>query len=570
MRLGILLLLILAGATRPSAQEPNVRPLPDQARLVVVGREHPAERVMPAGKRWSAGPVTLYATEPGDLVCENPEDGSIAWRVPSTPGTRFEILAVGKTRACIRTWRREYMGSFDRVWPAEPMHLDIVDLSAGDPTTPVEISPPHGTVPAGRRGVVELWDVTADGDVFFCLSVHRTEVLPISERRLLGVRVTALDGVGPTVLWEKDLVPSALAPAADHFLRNTLPGRYGSTFIRPLTVAGPVLLVCSGSQQPLIALDLRTGEERWRLDALWEFERGYDSDAPASIILTRFGRDPDNFRRDMLRGDERRKERAEADERRRQELLRTSSLLAGPVWVPGETGKRIFVAVARGDRNWYPWTAACDVYEIDDAGNPVGLLRLPRPVRQDACRVHDGGITWGLCGGGLARILPTQRLPFVGRDPARDHAGRLAWYRETRTAEEFAERSGREGPWLSAGISLEDPIALDERIALFVAGRGWIETEGDLLYHFPLDALDIISGERIPLRLDVPLQAPLTPPTDNGTTWRDAGGARYRTHGAYGLRVSGLERMGRRIDVEISDALRNAWRIRFASVLEAR
>src|SRR5262249_48946204 len=125
-----------------------------------------------------------------------------------------------------------------------------------------------------------------------------------------------------------------------------------------LSWSGDHVLVCAGPVQPILCLAADTGKERFKLERVWEYDRGFIG---PSVWQHYIGR----FRLDQF---DEKKGQAEAkktfDERHR------CSLVAGPVVVPvagtadGEKGYRVFVAAARGPAAWYAdYVADCVVYE---------------------------------------------------------------------------------------------------------------------------------------------------------------------------------------------------------------
>jgi hypothetical protein len=151
--------------------------------------------------------------------------------------------------------------------------------------------------------------------------------------------------------------------------------------LRTLTLLGPVLVVAGGPTEPLVALDLKTGEERWRLERLWDFERGYVGPSMWQHHVGRFGQ--------FAPGDE--AEAAEALKQRRAEF--DASTVGQLAWGPfaiardgwrTESGLLVVATTApRGE--WPDQREQAWLYEISEHGQVVSVAPLPRRPLSSAC-----------------------------------------------------------------------------------------------------------------------------------------------------------------------------------------
>ena len=65
--------------------------------------------------------------------------------------------------------------------------------------------------------------------------------------------------------------------------------QYADSAIRHLTWLDDRLLVCAEAMQPILCLNGDTGSEIWRLERLWEFQRGFIGPSVWSHFISRYG-----------------------------------------------------------------------------------------------------------------------------------------------------------------------------------------------------------------------------------------------------------------------------------------
>jgi hypothetical protein len=96
------------------------------------------------------------------------------------------------------------------------------------------------------------------------------------------------------------------------------------------------------------------------------------------------------------------------------------------------------------------------------------------------------------------------------------------------------------GAWLSTGLA-GSPVGLDGTLLARLPAGGYVEKEGDKTFHFPIDLLDLASGQSRRVTLDVPVGQAIEAPTTNFAQHN----GRYVTRGPYQLAIVGLEVTGK-------------------------
>ena len=181
------------------------------------------------------------------------------------------------------------------------------------------------------------------------------------------------------------------------------------------------------------------------------------------------------------------KERVKADD---------CTLVAGPLVVPCKKTKAnepefsIFVAVARSrSAEWSGYLADCVVYELNETGEPIGIVNLPRMVNGWQRQVNQKSLVWACSQGAFVKLMPSVgRSNFGGMLGGDDMIGRVVWYNQP-------EAPARPESWLTAGKA-GDPVAFSSTHAFRTAGGGYVLKQSDSIYRFPLLALDLQSPRR--------------------------------------------------------------------------
>jgi hypothetical protein len=153
--------------------------------------------------------------------------------------------------------------------------------------------------------------------------------------------------------------------------------------VQPLTALGEDVLACAGPVQDLLCLEGNTGKERWRVERIWEYERGFVGPSVWRHFISRFGaRDYDTKAKEQ-----------------KPSPARRYAIVGGPIVVDlakgrGDGDRRIYVAVARGPARYGEYLADCVVYELGADGQPLAMASLPRMIEGGWFRIQPDGVVW--------------------------------------------------------------------------------------------------------------------------------------------------------------------------------
>jgi ankyrin repeat protein len=304
---------------------------------------------------------------------------------------------------------------------------------------------------------------------------------------------------------------------------------------------GDRLLVCAEAVQPILCLNRDTGTQLWRLDRPWEFERGFIGPSVWQHYIGRFGKE--RFGAD--------KATAEAA-RPAFDKQFDCAIVGGPVSVPlnitrDSDSHSVFVAVSKATRGGFSgYTADCILYEFNDKGRPVAMLKLPQMVRGGHFRKTKDGVVWQGQNETFFKVSRTRESSRMGMGPGgSDHLLRMPWLRQVAEAEPPA--------WLTSGKA-GDPVAFSDTHAFCLPAGGYV-TDGDrATFHFPLTAIDLRTGIEQPLLLHAPIQGTVAAPKTNFSESRVAGKTAIRTFGSYLVAVTRLHTDGNILRVTLGAA----------------
>ncbi|HVY60152.1 MAG TPA: hypothetical protein VHF22_00805, partial [Planctomycetota bacterium] len=385
----------------------------------------------------------------------------------------------------------------------------------------------------------EVWAVVPDRDAVLVLSGLVKGGNDLHERQVASYRVSCFDAKTKSPRWTRSLAAPADTPSASFGLLGGGGPRYAGSAVEPITVADDLVIACAGGSADLVALDRKTGEERRRLEAVWEYERGFIGPSVWQHTISRFGNE--------------RYEYEKPPQEMREAARASSRILGGPVAVRRGDETRLFVAIARDNPAAVGYVAVCDVIELGAAGlRPISIVRLPRLPIGPERRVTRGGLVWACEGGAVARLEPSgsgddEGMGMGGPFGGGDMIGRLAWYREPPLAPARAER-----PFL-ATAKVGEIAALGESAFVVQREGGFVAVEGDHVFRFPLVRIDLETGAATEIELRVPFSGEATPPSDNVSMSSGRDGVKnYRSMGPYLLAVTKLETDGRRLEVTLA------------------
>jgi hypothetical protein len=307
---------------------------------------------------------------------------------------------------------------------------------------------------------------------------------------------------------------------------------------QPLSWFGDAVLVCAGPVQDLLCIDAATGKQRWTVERVWEFERGFIGPSVWQHFFSRRGRDGDE-----KKGDNKEKADKQPD---RQNLI-----VGGPVVVDlprkdrGKGDQRIFIAVAKGPLNWGDYLADCVVYELNSEGKPLAMVNVPRMVKGRQYQVQKDGVVWACQGGAFIKVgVSRQNEQLIAMGPGGpDLLCRVDWYRHLSTEDR--------GAWLTSDPAGE-PVAFGKELAFYVINGGYVTKPDAGVYSFPLSMIDLKTGVEQSLILNVPFTGKIPEPKSNCTIMHTEDGKdRFRVMGPYVMALTWLQVEGNRLRITL-------------------
>jgi hypothetical protein len=308
------------------------------------------------------------------------------------------------------------------------------------------------------------------------------------EKNVAKYRVSLFRGAATAPAWSRSFDgagtidgPSAFSLAGD--------ARYTRSDASGLSFARDHVLVCAGGREDVIALERRGGRAAWRVERVWEFERGFIGPSVWSHFI------------------------------RRSKEPRAGRIIGGPFAVPfagpdGErrdddpNGYRVFVAVGRDAGKVSGYLVEGSVYEINHKGTVLAVTSVPRTTLGSAADVAEDGVVWRCDGGALAKFVPSTQWSGGGMgNPGSDYIARIAWYRQP------AEPSVPES-WMTTGIA-GSPFAMDSAEAWTVLAGAYVRDESVPTFELPITRLDLTNGTETQFVLAVPYAGAVPAPEGN-------------------------------------------------------
>lgn len=312
-----------------------------------------------------------------------------------------------------------------------------------------------------------------------------------------------------------------------------------------------ILLVCAGKTQELVSLEIDTGELRWRLPRVWEFERGFIGPSVCEHYIDRLGIDyivtqeaeaipeeDESPQEQEATRDRAAKAKAIVDAARKAfDEQFEGSIVAGPIMPREQRG--FYVAVARGRKGpWAKVNSDCIVYQVSDEGEVEAAANLPSMVEGWPQRATASGAVW-TCGRGslvhLGHAEPDFRHSFHNTE---DRLCRVAWYREF----DFE----RDATWLSSDAQ-PTAAAFNDKILIRTLDGGFVRKKDEKLFEFPINVVRLSNGSRIDFRVCVPFEGEVPWPE---TGYSKFGDVSVHAHGPYFQFINGFDIDERRVRVE--------------------
>lgn len=455
-----------------------------------------------------------------DKVVRPEPDGRGAWTTESEDGRLLHWRGADAGFAYLLGYGRSEKGYFTGY--DSPPRLRKLDLDEGAwlPDVPLPAATSEDSKP---RAVV---DVLADrGKVVVLTSIAEGPGERVVRYDLRCYRPDTQDPI-----WVKTLTAEPGRPEPGAYLRGIRGPDYASAGIQHLSWMGDRLLVCAEARQPIFCLRADSGAEVWRLERVWEFQRGFIGPSVWSHYIGRFGVQQHELESG---GKELQKLRRQFDKRF------DCALIGGPVAVPLDFERHpdthsIFVAVSKarhGDLAGY--LADCVIYEFTDAAQPLSVANIPQMIEGTGCRVVSGGIVWKCQNDTFLKLKPAKTGPHYS--PGGDHSGRI-------TRVSWLRRAGYEEPsaWFIAGRA-RVPAAFGNDFAFCIPAGGYIIERDDTVYRFPITAVDLSTGLDQEMILEVPFAGDFTLPRTNISGSFDwSGPGTYRGHNPHEIAITAL------------------------------
>jgi ankyrin repeat protein len=537
-RVGLVLgaALSLCSTARYSyAAEPKpdqaVKPRLDQCTLEC-GRQvlKPYRTVAPSRLEYHVG-GRRFEIEQGRVVARGKDGEEPRWTAKAADGQHLQWVASDGKVAYLLAYLVGEGNRFDRyVTPPAVLRLD---LSSGKWLEPL----PTGTAKAEGTRSAQVLSVLPDSDyvaVLAALSRDRND----QEASAAAFEVSCFRAGSAKPLWAKSVSALGERSRPGAYLLAAARPNYADSDLQQLSWMGDRLLVCAEAVQPILCLNRDTGTQLWRLDRPWEFERGFIGPSVWQHYIARFGED--------RIGED--KAKAEAA-RPAFDKQFDCAIVGGPVPVPLDISRAsdshsVFVAVSRAARGAFSgYTADCTLYEFNDRGEPVAMLRLPQMVRGGHFwRVKDG-VVWQGQNETFFRVNRARESPHLGMGPGgSDCLLRMPWLRQVADAERPA--------WLTSGKA-GDPVAFSDTHAFCLPAGGYVADGDRATFHFPLTAIDLRTGHEQPMLLHAPIQGTIAAPKTNFSETSAAGKTAIRTRGPYLVAVTRLRADGKILQVTL-------------------
>jgi hypothetical protein len=498
--------------------------------VLVAEREVKPERIIPTVPRDSRNvKAGLLQLEESRVTLT--QAGALRWEAKLPPGIAAQMLGAGDELACFQFWKITKVKKQDEYSVEKPGTVQRLRLSDGRWLDPLSV---NAEVPEKPGAGEDVWAVCFDNTMLHVLT-GKIKEQDMHERQLDYYRVTAFAAESGRQHWSKRFASAGDVPSAGVALLPYGGGRngprYASAGVNMLSTSGGKVFVCAGPSQPILALKVRDGEEAWKLENVWEFERGFIGPSVWQHYVSRFGDHDMHFF-----GDKEKALNAE-QEKVRQALGKTCRVIGGPLVVDGGRETSIFVALAKsGSASFGGYLADCIVYEINESGKPVAIVKMPRMLIGEDYQIDARGVTWRCEHGALARLTPSHQTRHIGMGPGgSDCIARLEWYRELSSAGDDGGVGLRQNAWLKTGTA-GDVSAFTEAALYSLPVGAWVENQNEHLIHFPLTRMDLKSGMSREFDLKVVSAGTISKPQSN---YSSSGGT-YSTHGAYFAAITGL------------------------------
>lgn len=503
----------------------------------------PTEVVSPLRNGYLVGSNLFYVS--ADNIQSPPSGPGPAWTTHSQDGAFLNWLTASTNTAYLLGYRlgkdHEFMG-YD-----SPARVRCLDLQTGNwsPDLPI-----HDTTPAGFQTTNVLAALAYDHGVFVLTALTKKGVTNAEDNPIAAYNLSFFPTGAQNPAWTKQFPSAGERPYTGGYIWGVPPPVYAGSDIQQLSWIGDRLLVCPEAMQPVYCIDPYVGREVWRIDRIWEFQRGFIGPSVWQHYIGRFGIEEYELERTNIN-----LARAAFDKQYQ------CALVGGPVCVPlnfmRDNGPQrethsIFVAVTRSPaREWAGYLSDCLLYEFGDGGEPVSMGTLPQVVNGSQFCVRGGDVIWKCQNETFVRVSAARSAPMMSMGPGgSDCVFNLAWARRIEYEDPKA--------WFVAGNG-SDSTAFGENYAYCLPDGGYVLRRTNTLYSFPIAAVDLSTGIETILTLNVPFKGSFPLPTSNTSTDTMADGSKsVRALSSHLLSIIRLTARGRTLEITLASETQTA------------
>ena len=415
-------LAVVAGSERSTAQAPEVKPKrfiePQLDRCTIVGDNHELKTVKVISPRldeYVAGNLRL-TIDKSRIAAADTSDNRAAWasQIPN----HISVVWLGADEDTAYLLFNRMNPETEDIEFEKPVTIHRLVLRSGQwlPSLVVGDKEPESLISIlpGKHRVIMLTGITREASDGAEIASYRATCF-------------AQDKTEP--LWSKSFPSRGQRPIPGVFLWASRRPNYATSSIQHLAWLGERILVCAEDVQDILCLEGDTGKEAWRLERVWEYQRGFIGPSVWSHFLSRFGLETTRLK--DQKSDESRLAREAFDKQY------ACAIVAGPLVVRGERNvgmshDRVFVGVSKGPLGPYSgYLSDCLVYELNEQGTPIAIIRLPEMIEGSSFFVMNDAIIWKCQNQAMVKIgLSEGRAGFVSGPGSTDGIGKINWYRQ--------------------------------------------------------------------------------------------------------------------------------------------
>ena len=278
----VAVMAIVAGSERSKAQDPEAKPKrfiePQLDRCTIIGDNHvlkPVKVVSPRLDEYVAGNLRL-TIDKSRIAAVHSSDNRVAWasQIPNS----ISVVWLGADEDTAYLLFNRMNPETEDIEVEKPVTIHRIVLRSGEwrPSLVVGAKKQESLVSIlhGKHSVIMLTGTAND--------------TPCGDE-LASYRVTCFARDKTEPLWSKTFPSRGQRPTPGVFLWASRRPNYATSAIQHLASLGERILVCAEDTQDVLCLERDTGKEAWRLERVWEYQRGFIGPSVWSHFLSRFG-----------------------------------------------------------------------------------------------------------------------------------------------------------------------------------------------------------------------------------------------------------------------------------------